>query len=420
MGTPTFELSAAATLGSFLGTVPTPSHFIPFPPLEQWSTNNPVFLDTNVLLGYYQMPLVARPIFYQWLLDIQGYVPDQVQREFRRHAKPLQQVHRRHLKNPVAVEQLEQSAIALQTYLHEQAGLLQAYPSWHQALEETLSEAHQLIKLSQLYNQEYLQQGHFILRQANKHNLVKVLHTLAPLKKKEFKQLKKEFNQAAAHALQENNTGFDDAVAAYQYRNPHHVFPGLGDVLHKRQNPYGDYLIYHEILKWAAQNKGEEPILFLTDDSTKGDWLNARGEAYEHYQQHFLEQTGRILHIHAARPLLEQWLNINTTTLLLPKEAQEDVKEAIWHQNAATMQPFSIKLVKTLLNKLWPERPEGGEDWEWQETIEYLQEESSCQSLFQLEGQLLQSYPQLIQQTLHQQQDYSQLEGLKKAISMPY
>lgn len=420
MGNSTFELSAATTLGNFLGTAPDPAAFVPLPSLEELPPNSPIFLDTNVLLGYYQMHLVARPVFYQWLQSIQGYLPDQVQREFRRHAKPLQRIHRRHLIDPIQMVPLEQSAIALQAYLQEQAGLLKAYPNWHQVLEETLIEAQSLVAQTQLYNQEYLQQGHSILRQANKHNLVKVCHTLSPLNKKEFKQLKKEFNLAAAHALQENNKGFEDAVAAYQYRNPNHVFPGLGDVLHKRQNPYGDYLIYHELLKWAAQNKGEDPILFLTDDSTKGDWLDARGAAYPHYQQHFLEQTGRILHIQAARPLLEQWLGIDTTTLLVPKEAQEDVKKAIWRQNAAIVQPFSPTAVKALLDELWPERPEGGEDGEWQETLEYLQEESPYQSLFQLKGQLLQAYPKLIEQTLLQQEDYSQLEALKKAINMPY
>ncbi len=421
MENPAFKLSAATTLGTYLGAPIDPDSFVPVPPIKDMPKDSPIFLDTNVLLGYYQMPLDARAVFYQWLLTRKGYAADQVQREFKRHAQKLQRIHRRQLQAPIDPTRLTDSIEELGIYLQQQARLLHAYPSWQQELEDLLAEAEALVEYSAQYSQRFLKQGHDLLRQANQHSPLKVLQTLPAIHKREYKQLKREFDQAAALAIQEQNKGFDDAVAAYQYRHPNRVFPGLGDVLGKQKNPYGDYLIYHEILKWAAQDQGTSPVFFLTDDSTKGDWLDARGAPYPHYQQHFLNQTGRVLHLSAARPLLEKWIKVDTTTLLTAIEVQEDVETAIWHKNElATMQPITIKNVKALLKRLWPNRAIGDMEGDWQETIEYMQEASPYQSLFHLEGQLLRSYPRLIQQTIEQQQPYNQLEALKKAIAMPF
>lgn len=416
-----FELCAATTLRAYLGTPSAPKVFSPLVSYKDLPANTAFFFDTNVLLGYYQMSLVARVPFYQWLSTIDGYAANQVHREFKHHAPKLQRIHRRHLQAPIKQEHLLTSKQELKEYLEQQAPILCDYPSWYQALQTLLAEAQAMEQHLQNYNNSYLKQGHGVLRQANQKSPIKVLQTLPAIQKCEYKHLKNEFNQAAALAILEENKGFGDAVAAYQYRYPNHVFPGLGDVLRKQKNSYGDYLIYHEILKWAAQNKSSSPVVFLTDDSTKGDWLDRQGNPYPHYQQHFLEQTGRTLHIHAAKPLLEEWLKIDTTTLLVPTAVQEDVEKAIWKKNTCqTMQLMTIKTVKNLLGKLWSTREQGGQNSDWQETIEYIQEATPYQSLFQLEGQLLRYYPLLIQQTLQNQQDYNQLEALKKSIAMHF
>lgn len=421
MGIPTFELNTTTTLGAYLGTPISSTSFIPLDVSVDWPKSAPVFLDTNVLLGYYQMPINARQRFYPWLVQHQGYASDQVKREFKRHAPTLQRIHRRHLRAPIDLARLADSQGQLKAYLKQQARLLRDYPSWRRALEDLLAEVATVTAQSEQYNQRYLKQGHDLLRQINHNDPFKVLYTLPAIEKREYKHLKREFDQAAVQAIQENNKGFDDAVAAYQYRHPERVFPGLGDVLTKQKNPYGDYLIYHELLKWAARDEGDAPILFLTDDSTKGDWLDARGAPYPHYQQHFKAQTGRLLHIHAARPVLTQWLGRDTTTLLTPIEVQQDVEKAIWTKNAAqAVQLISIPAVKVLLETLFPTRTQEGTVQEWQEVMDYLQEDTHYQSLFQLEGQLLRHYPKIIQQALDSQADDHHLAVLKQCVGMPF
>jgi hypothetical protein len=412
-----FELSPNTSLGSYLGRAAT--NLVTWDYSKPLPLDLPVFLDTNVLLGYYQMPLAARPLLVQWLQDHYCYVPDQVQREFKRHAKVLQRTHRRHLQPPIPPTKLSHAKEELAQYLQQQARLLNDYPSWKQILQALLAEAQHITEQAEAYNKDFLKQAHNVLRQVNKTAPIQLLQPLAPLSKRAYKHLKREFDQAAAPAIQEQNKGFGDAVSAYQYRYPNRVFPGLGDVLSKQKNPYGDYLIYHEILQWAAQDGGDTPVFFLTDDSTKKDWLDARGAPYPHYQQHFLEQTGRILHISVARPLWQQWLQVDATTLLTEVEVQEDVEAAVWQQNSSkSTQLISTKNVKNLLKKYFPNRAVGAVA-DWDEAIEYIQEATPYQCLLHLEKQLLTSYPKLIQQTIKEQQNYNQIEILKQSTAIP-
>ncbi|MFK7798375.1 MAG: PIN-like domain-containing protein [Aureispira sp.] len=415
-----FELSASTSLGAYLGRTTEPIPLLAWDYSKSLAPELPVFLDTNVLLGYYQMPLAARPLFIQWLQEHNCYVPDQVQREFKRHSKALQRTHRRHLQPPIPPKKLSHAKEELVHYLQQQVQLLNDYPSWKQTLKALLVEAQHIEQQVEAYNQQFLKQGHDLLRQANATTPIQLLQPLAAIQKRAYKHLKKEFDQAAAQAIQENNKGFGDAVSAYQYRYPNQVFPGLGDVLGKQKNPYGDYFIYHEILKWAAQDKGSSPVFFLTDDSTKKDWLDARGAPYPHYQQHFMEQTGRVLHISVARPLWQQWLKVDATTLLTAVEVQEDVEAAIWKQNASkSMQLITTKNVKQLLKRYYPNRLSGAVA-DWEETIEYIQDATPYQCLFHLEKQLLSRYPKVLQQTVAEQQNYSQIEVLKQGIGMMY
>ncbi len=419
MSAPTFELTAQTTLYAHLGRSTADYTFQPLPP--QLPPDTPIFLDTNVLLGYYRQPLAVRPRLLDYWTTQNCYACDQVQREFKRHADKLQRLQRRHLQPPLALERHMEAIAELEQYVQQQARLLRAYPTWLRDWQQLLAEAKALTAALEAYNQRYLKQAHQLLRTANKTAPLDLLHPLPTISKRAYKQLKREFDQAALAAQQENEKGFDDVVAAFQYRYPSRVFPGLGDVLTKQKNPYGDYFIYHELLQWAGQDAGTGPVLFLTDDSTKGDWINASGEPYAHYQQHFLAQTQRVLYIAAAQPFWQQQLGVDATPLLLPYEAQQDVEKALWQQNAADKtQPITLSSVHLLLKRLWPTREQGGTNSDWQETVEYVQEATPYQSLLQLEGQLLRAYPSLLRQALTSQAPPSQLGALKQSIGMPF
>ena len=59
------------------------------------------------------------------------------------------------------------------------------------------------------------------------------------------------------------------------------TFPGCGD---KKEDPYGDFIIYHEIIKFLKTNN--QDAVFLTNDVEKNDWLLRRKAElipYTHY-----------------------------------------------------------------------------------------------------------------------------------------
>lgn len=77
-------------------------------------------------------------------------------------------------------------------------------------------------------------------------------------------------------------------------------FPGCGD---SKDNPYGDFIIYHEMLKFMKTK--EKNIIFLTNDVTKADWIKKDRSPILKYIENTFELTKKTLYIFHAEPLLE-------------------------------------------------------------------------------------------------------------------
>ena len=79
--------------------------------------------------------------------------------------------------------------------------------------------------------------------------------------------------------------------------NEYFAFPGRGD--HKKledgQDPSGDLIIYHEMLKFISEH--DTDAIFLTGDVTKKDWLKDDGNPYGHYIIDNFANTKHIIHI---------------------------------------------------------------------------------------------------------------------------
>jgi len=92
------------------------------------------------------------------------------------------------------------------------------------------------------------------------------------------------------------------------------VFPGLADLKNKPENPYGDYIIYHEMMKYMLNNKTS--LVFLTFDNSKGDWMSKSKSPHLHYVQNMYSNTSNILYILDAERTLEGLLNVNIDSLV--------------------------------------------------------------------------------------------------------
>lgn len=90
-----------------------------------------------------------------------------------------------------------------------------------------------------------------------------------------------------------------DLVKGDQKQFWKYTFPGCGD---KKEDPYGDFLIYHEMIKFQCTDNKD--AIFLTNDTTKNDWLlrnKVELKPYTHYIINSYSLSGQTLYIFNAK-----------------------------------------------------------------------------------------------------------------------
>lgn len=102
------------------------------------------------------------------------------------------------------------------------------------------------------------------------------------------------------------------------------TFPGQGDIKSKAY-PYGDFFIFHEILKFMKDN--DTDAIFLTNEKSKGDWMDSARAPHLHYIETAYANTGHILFIlNAEEPLALSMENIHDQQVDSPLERESPVK----------------------------------------------------------------------------------------------
>lgn len=110
------------------------------------------------------------------------------------------------------------------------------------------------------------------------------------------------------------------------------IFPGLGDrVVAKKEYPYGDFIIFHEVLKFMLCGEygldKTTDVIFLTNEKAKGDWFHDKLAPIIHYIETVFLLTERTLFIiHAEKPLKISLENIY-------KSNQQKLLSEIWLEN---------------------------------------------------------------------------------------
>lgn len=83
-------------------------------------------------------------------------------------------------------------------------------------------------------------------------------------------------------------------------------FPGCGDrkkFEEEEKDPYGDYIIYHEMLKFMASEKRD--VVFLTRDTSKSDWVDSYKKPFIHYIVNSYCKTGKMMFIIPVKKLFK-------------------------------------------------------------------------------------------------------------------
>ena len=281
--------------------------------------STPIFLDANVLLNIYMLAMPNRDNLLRFLTENREriYITDRVQIEYLRHR--LEFIDKYRQKLTVCASQVRKSLEAfdfkaidrindiLTSIVKEE--LVDSLPESQKLVEEAKAKIEQTDVVNETYNEikqslsnvkgcfekEYNNLYSKASIEYNDCILEKIsqLNILDPLTKAEVEFTIKHYEELMIR-FEANKS----ESAAY-FR-----FPGSGERQNseKKVEPWGDLLIYHEILSFMAKHHSD--AIFLTFDKSKNDWMKKGGEEYSYYTIDSFQNTRQTLFIFRADDFL--------------------------------------------------------------------------------------------------------------------
>lgn len=327
--------------------------------LEKFSSNfetevslenkTPIFLDTNILLRYYSISFTAREKLLAFIKEnsFRIILSPQVQHEFiknRENAiqKFFDQVTSRIPKdfNSDVVNKmnsfLEIHKTVLKDYTFVEAGII----THKEELEMLLQKLKETVELKRKEYVDLLVKDNFL-------DILSTCQLDEGLSEDELDSIKKDFDLMSKMVSAESI----DSIL----NKPNAIFPGFADIKNKPDNPYGDYIIYHEMMKFMLNNKTD--VIFLTFDNSKGDWMTKTKASHLHYVQNMYSNTGGLLYIFDAERTLGELLDVDIESLVkteaniqIEVTAQTLKQLSITHSifNGVNQKPFPQHIIKEL------------------------------------------------------------------------
>lgn len=269
-----------------------------------------IFLDTNVLLSYYGMAASEKTKLLSFLKDNSShiYLTAQVQEEFRRNRvkniekdlfEPLRKIPDSfggvcdEIKNKFdSVLQLNKK-ILVNDYPEEWGELEKVRDGLNEimSIQSTLDKLKDRISGTTTDFKDVKIKDELLFTCAN-------LNTTEKLSDGEISTIETLYSELV-----------EDHKKSSQTNKPYTVFPGAGDSKGK-EYPYGDFIIYHEMLKFIKA-EGKHAV-FLTNEKSKGDWIADDFSPHVHYIEHTYSLTDQIIFIlNAEKPLSLSLANIH-------------------------------------------------------------------------------------------------------------
>jgi len=262
----------------------------------------PILLDTNILLGYYGMSQTEKEKLIEVLTKLQDriFLTKQIEEEFLRNRLtvikkdffgPLNKISEDYGKMKSDIEG------SLRNFRENKKKILsQDYPDLFtklQAIEEEVKES--------LSDDTFITQVKERVEETTSNNknialiddlldIVSKFKITESLEKEELDFLNEKYNKQVEDYKNEKE------VSRWKL-----ALPGCGEV---KEDAIGDYIIYHEALKYMKENNTS--LIFLTNDVTKGDWLQFDKNPHNHYIEQTYNLTSEIFYIiHAEKTLTE-------------------------------------------------------------------------------------------------------------------
>jgi len=285
----------------------------------------PIFLDANMLLGYYGIAQKEKTKLLDFIKTYKSriIITAKVEQEYlknrlnliRKDYFPLTQIANEYEGMCYEVKKV------MRDYTEKKKRILELdYPVFWAELLEIQKETDTTIN-----HKDFGKRIREEIEKANKNykhivyqdellDLVASLIKTPELSSEEIEFIKKLYND-----LMHNYKNNPEETRRF-------IIPGGGD---KKLDPSGDLIIFHEMLKYMKEKNTS--CIFLTNDITKGDWLQLDKNAHTHYLEHSFNMTGNIVFIVKAEkmPTAISFENIHSERTDMENSLSQDVAERI-------------------------------------------------------------------------------------------
>ena len=277
----------------------------------------PIILDTNVLLAYYGLSQIEKDKLIEFLKKNRDrlFLTSQIEKEFLRNR--IRAINKDFFDPLKSIQSDFKSTYKdiknkLNSFLESKKNTLSKdYPEIWDLLSEKQQKLNEILKDEQTLSEKLAQAIQTTTTDyKNIYVVDKLLEacaelTITPaLNDEEVDFVKKQYDAL----WQKYEVGKDEI------KRREITFPGCGDKQDKK-DPYGDFIIFHEILKFMVCGKdrsGKTDVIFLTREKTKGDWIHSDLSPIIHYiEKAFLVTDKTLFIIHAEKPLEISFENIH-------------------------------------------------------------------------------------------------------------
>lgn len=284
---------------------------------ESLSNEIPIFLDTNVLLEYYRISFSERREVKEFFIKNKDriYLTHQIEKEFLKHRIDHINAYQNSLDEFINAfknikeeidylrvgnltklsHYVDRNKILINDYQHIKEELARLRDDIASALQSAITTdifERVLEKEKQIEEEKKKLEGQAdIERNDDLLDIVSEFKVVEMLSEAENLYLVEKYNQ-----LMEKY----DEVKSDSKDKVKRKFPGCGEK--KQGDKTGDFIIYHEILKFLKK-EGKDAI-FLTSDVTKDDWLfrnKSELVPYTHYILNTYTNTHQTLYVFQAK-----------------------------------------------------------------------------------------------------------------------
>lgn len=272
-------------------------------------SNSYIFvIDTNALIRTFQFDSEALKTFENSLLLKNYYTTKQIEIEFLRNKDYLSNYYWVDLNQKMIQDFEAKVVINLRTFFQQYSHILSTENEIQKKVKRHLTSTVNILKTIRKTALSFSEtRAHETI--ANTLKIIKEnVNVHYSLKDKDYERLLEEYKNLVLkyQKLLSEKKNFENEYRAY-------VFPGMGEK--KDINPEGDYFIFHEMIELAKETK--KNIIFLTNDITKGDWVEKKsGKNYIHYQTAFYILSKQGIKVRNFEEYILEDLGIKTEKLL--------------------------------------------------------------------------------------------------------